>query len=219
MGVQQSNHIKFLKGDSGMELFLQVHIRQNHNLILCSYTKEGDPIQTIIDRELHYNGKKFKSEISKVINKKELIAKLKSPIETIKLNPIPPWHPPHKVFNLGTEKDKSKSRVIETLYSLTLKDIVIFPDGSDIPNKGKGEEVVIEKKNLAISKQIPLTAKVSSFEIELVGIILAIEAARRAIAIRSIKVKKTNSIYISSDNQGALLKSEYPFKPSTAQYL
>ncbi|MBW0535762.1 hypothetical protein O181_075477 [Austropuccinia psidii MF-1] len=52
-----------------------------------------------------------------------------------------------------------------------------------------------------------------------VGIIPAIEAARREIEIQSINGKKTNSIYIFSDNQGALLKLAYPFKPSTEQYL
>ncbi|MBW0541884.1 hypothetical protein O181_081599 [Austropuccinia psidii MF-1] len=131
----------------------------------------------------------------------------------------PPWQPPHKVFNLGTEKGKAKRKVIETLDSLTSKDIVIFTNGSDIPNKGKGAAAVIEKEKIIISNHIPLTTKISNFETELVGIILTIEAARRAIAIQSIKGKETNNKYIFSDNQGALLKSAHPFKPSTAQYL
>ncbi|MBW0468659.1 hypothetical protein O181_008374 [Austropuccinia psidii MF-1] len=50
MGVQQSNPITFLTRDRVLESFLQVHIRQTHNLIRCSYTKEGDPIQAILDR-------------------------------------------------------------------------------------------------------------------------------------------------------------------------
>ncbi|MBW0478364.1 hypothetical protein O181_018079 [Austropuccinia psidii MF-1] len=96
---------------------------------------------------------------------------------------------------------------------------MIFTDGSDIPNKGKGEEAVIEKDNIILSKHLPISAKASNFETELVGIILAIEAARRAIAKERIKGQKTNRIYIFSDNQGELMKSKHPRKPSTAQNL
>ncbi|MBW0526532.1 hypothetical protein O181_066247 [Austropuccinia psidii MF-1] len=120
---------------------------------------------------------------------------------------------------MGTEKDGEECSILETLDSLKPKEIVLFPDGSEITNKGKGETAVIEKEKIIIRKQIPKTDKVSNFENELVGIILAIESARKEIDIKIIKGNKMNSIYVFRNNQGKLSKLAYPFKPSREQYL
>ncbi|MBW0546471.1 hypothetical protein O181_086186 [Austropuccinia psidii MF-1] len=144
---------------------------------------------------------------------------LSSPIGTVKLHPIPPWLPPLPLSNLGIDKDTARKKVLELLDASKTEDIMIFTNGSDIPNKGKGAAAIIEKENIIIKKHIPTTSKVTNYETELLGLILAIEAARRVITKRSINGEKLGTIYIFSNNQAAIKKSTNPFIPSTAQYL
>ncbi|MBW0516805.1 hypothetical protein O181_056520 [Austropuccinia psidii MF-1] len=202
MGVQKSTPIAFLKRDSGLQSFLCIHIKQTHKLILRLHTKEDNPVRNIVNDELNNIRKNCKSEIHK-----------SSYISS------PPWLPPHPLSNLGIDKETARKKVLELLDASKKEDIMIFTDGSDIPNIGKGAAAIIEKENIIIKKHIPATSKVTNYEAELVGLILAIEAARRVITKSSITGEKLGAIYIFSNNQAALKKATNPFIPSTAQYL
>ncbi|MBW0482759.1 hypothetical protein O181_022474 [Austropuccinia psidii MF-1] len=76
MGVQKSTPIAFLKRDSGLQRFLQVHIKQSHMLILQLYTKEDNPVKNIVNDKLYNIRKNFKSAIYKVLSKETLTIKL-----------------------------------------------------------------------------------------------------------------------------------------------
>ncbi|MBW0579816.1 hypothetical protein O181_119531 [Austropuccinia psidii MF-1] len=194
MGVQKSTPIAFLKRNSRLQSFLHIHIKQTHKLILRLHTKEDNPVKNIVNDKLNNIRKNCKSAIHKVISKEALTVKLSSSTETVKLHPIPPWLPPHPLSNLGIDKETARKKVLELLDASKKEDIMIFTDGSDIPNIGKGEAAIIEKENIIIKKHIPATSKVTNYETELVGLIFAIEAARRVITKSCITGEKLGTI-------------------------
>ncbi|MBW0566768.1 hypothetical protein O181_106483 [Austropuccinia psidii MF-1] len=124
----------------------------------------------------------------------------------IKLFPITPGNKVHPVYNIGEGKDTARKENQSFLCRLKPRNFLIFSDGSDIPNKGKGSEAIIEWENMIASKHIPPSRKATSYETELVGLILAMEAARKVMNKRSIRKEELGTIRILSNKQEALKK-------------
>ncbi|MBW0571766.1 hypothetical protein O181_111481 [Austropuccinia psidii MF-1] len=146
--------------------------------------------------------------------KATLTTRLETPLEKIKLFPITPWNQTHPVFNSGKEKDTARKAIQDLLCQLKPKDIVIFSDGADISNKGKGSEAIIEKEDIIISKQIPPSTKAKNYKTKLAGLILAMEAARQVMIRRNIRQEKLGTIYIMCNNK-AVLQNINTLKKST----
>ncbi|MBW0533764.1 hypothetical protein O181_073479 [Austropuccinia psidii MF-1] len=99
-------------------------------------------------------------------------------VETIKLYPIEPWLTPFKTYNLKKEKGNAQQAIREPISSATPKNIIVFTDGSKIPGKVNGEAEILYPSGKTITQHIEKNTRVSNYEMEMIGVLLAVEDIR-----------------------------------------
>ncbi|MBW0535107.1 hypothetical protein O181_074822 [Austropuccinia psidii MF-1] len=117
---------------------------------------------------------------------------------------------------LSTNKRRCKKQVQSQVLEETERNsIIIFTDGSSIPEQGVGAEALIVNTTRNKTRFISTTESISNFEAELMGIQLAVDL------IQEEKTMNTsiNSAAIFSDNQGAFIKSTNPYYSSRGQHI
>ncbi|MBW0499123.1 hypothetical protein O181_038838 [Austropuccinia psidii MF-1] len=180
MGALKLTPIILLKRDSKLKSILATHIVRAHDMILLLAAKEEThPAKTRVLRELHKEASSYPSSIHKVINR-EKIAKNTSPGPEL-INPFPtkPWRKILSIRNMGATKEEAGKRIKQLVRNRNSQETLIFTDGSDIPDKGKGAAAVAVLLGLTITRHMTNTTPATNFEVELVGIKLAIELIRR----------------------------------------
>ncbi|MBW0512441.1 hypothetical protein O181_052156 [Austropuccinia psidii MF-1] len=120
---------------------------------------------------------------------------------------------------MGEKKEEARKRVKQLVRNRNSQETLIFTDGSDIPDKGKGSAAVAVPSGLTITRHIMNTTPETNFEAELVGIKIAIEIIRRELYARRDKGEYMGEVHILCNNQVALRKVADPTKPSTGQHL
>ncbi|MBW0503453.1 hypothetical protein O181_043168 [Austropuccinia psidii MF-1] len=220
MGSLKSTPIIFLKRDSQLKSILATHIVRAHNMILqLAIKEETHPSKTRVLRELYEEARSYPSSIHKLINW-DSIANNTSPGPEL-INPFP-TKPSRKLLsirNMGATKEEAEKKVKQLVSNRNSQDLLIFTDGLDIPDKGKGAAAVAVPLRLIITRHITNTTPATSFEAELVGIKLAIELIRRELYARRDKGEQMGEVHILCVNQAALRKVADPTKPSTGQHL
>ncbi|MBW0470663.1 hypothetical protein O181_010378 [Austropuccinia psidii MF-1] len=119
----------------------------------------------------------------------------------------------------GSNKGGSRKRVKKLVRNRNSQETLIFTDGSDIPDKGKGAAAVAVPSRLNITRHITNTTPATNFKAELVWIKLAIELIRRELYARRDKGEQIGEVHILCNNQAALRKVVEPTKPSMRQNL
>ncbi|MBW0583088.1 hypothetical protein O181_122803, partial [Austropuccinia psidii MF-1] len=155
----------------------------------------------------------------KLLEQDNLTNMLSTQLEEINTYTVPPWNIPLELFNIKNRKDQAKAAVLETLDKEGPKTLAIFTDGSDIPNRGKGAAAIILNNNMVIKRHIPKEAQISNYETEIIGLSLAVEAAKREIYRHREAGEDIKKIFIFCDNQGALRRVLDPTIAASAQYL
>jgi hypothetical protein len=95
--------------------------------------------------------------------------------------------------------------------------LVIFTDGSWIPEEGVGAAAVIHPSGTSLAAHINPAKYISNIEAELIGIRLAITLAQETLAANHSQEIKAVAIFC--DNQGAWLLSADPMSLSPGQHL
>ncbi|MBW0484647.1 hypothetical protein O181_024362 [Austropuccinia psidii MF-1] len=221
MRAQKSTPISFLKWDSGLNSLRQTHIKHAHITLAKLYTKDNQhPTKHLIKNELTETEiTHHPSTIHKLVERDKIINALDTQIETINTYAVPPWNIPLEVFNLNNDKAQAKTLVLEALNKQGPDTLAIFTDGSDIPDRGKRAVAIILNNNMIIKRHMLKETKISNYETEIIGLSLAVEAAKREIYKRRDNGETVGKIYIFCDNQGALRKVADPTTSSSAQYL
>ncbi|MBW0475667.1 hypothetical protein O181_015382 [Austropuccinia psidii MF-1] len=111
---------------------------------------------------------------------------------------------------MGATKEEAEKRGKQLVSNRNSQELLIFTDGSDIPDKGKGAAEVAVPSGLIITRQIMNTTPATNFEAELVGIKLAIELIRRELYVRRDKGEQIGEVHILCNSQAALRKVADP---------
>ncbi|MBW0494661.1 hypothetical protein O181_034376 [Austropuccinia psidii MF-1] len=126
---------------------------------------------------------------------------------------LPILDPPH---NLTLTREDAKKQVMSQLMKETANNsIIIFTDGSSIPDQGIGAAALIVNTTRKKIKFIGTTESISNFEAELMGIQLAADLIQEEITMNA----NITSAAIFSDSQGALIKSTNPYDSSSGQHI
>ncbi|MBW0510339.1 hypothetical protein O181_050054 [Austropuccinia psidii MF-1] len=183
MGAQKSTPISFLKWDSGLNSLRQTHIKHAHKTVAKLNTKDKQhSTKHLIRKDLTTAGTtNHPSAIHKLLKKDDPTNIQSTQLEEINTYAVPPCNIPLELFNLKNGKDQAKAAILETLDKEGPKTLAIFTDGSDIPNRGKGAAEIILNKNMVIKRHIPKETQISNYETEIIGLSLAVEAAKREI--------------------------------------
>ncbi|MBW0570331.1 hypothetical protein O181_110046 [Austropuccinia psidii MF-1] len=220
MGSLKSTPIIFLKRDSKLKSILATHIIRVHNMILRLATKEEThPAKTRVLRELYEEASSYPSSIHKLINRERIANNTRPEPELINPFPTKPWRKILSIKNMGATKEEAEKSVKQLVSNRNSQELLIFTDGLDIPDKGKGAAAIAVPLGLIITRHITNTIPTTNFEAELVGIKLAIKLIRRELYARRDKGEKMGEVHILCDNQAALRKVADPTNPSTGQHL
>ncbi|MBW0490277.1 hypothetical protein O181_029992 [Austropuccinia psidii MF-1] len=144
---------------------------------------------------------------------------LSTQLKEINTYAVPPWNIPLELLNIKNHKYQAKAAVLETLDKEGPKTLAIFTDGSVIPNRGKGEAAIIINNDMVIKWHIPKETQISNYETEIIGLSLAVEAAKREIYRHWEAGEDIKNVFIFCDNQGALRRVSDPTILESAQYL
>ncbi|MBW0519607.1 hypothetical protein O181_059322 [Austropuccinia psidii MF-1] len=218
-GFLKQTPIAFLKHDGVLKSLISAHTRLSHNYIYRTWTlPPNHPVKSIVRKEIMEANQTHLSPISLVIRKEELSNMLRTNIiETIYPKPMAPWLPTlNTPLNLQLTREDAKKQIKSQILKETEKNsIIIFTDGSLIPEQGAGAAALLINTNKNKSCFIGTTNSVSNFEAELIGIQLAADLIQEEI-INNINTK---SAAIFSDSQGALIKSTNPYYSSSGQHI
>ncbi|MBW0571031.1 hypothetical protein O181_110746 [Austropuccinia psidii MF-1] len=160
MGSLKSTPIIFLKRDSKLKSILATHIVRAHNMILQLATKEEThPAKTTVLRELHKEASSYPSSIHKLISWEKIANNTSLGPELINPFPTKPWRKILSIRNMGATKEEAEKRVKKLVRNRNAQETLIFTDGSDIPDKGKGSAAVAAPSGLTITRHITNTTQ------------------------------------------------------------
>jgi ribonuclease HI len=133
--------------------------------------------------------------------------------------PAPPWiEPIGEIQNAADKRSDVICRIPRQIQQETQnRSLVIFTDGSWIPDKGAGAAAVTHPSGMSLAATVNPADFISNFETELIGIGLAITIAQNALAADHLQ--EISAIAIFGDNQGALMLSADPLSQSPGQHL
>ncbi|MBW0496050.1 hypothetical protein O181_035765 [Austropuccinia psidii MF-1] len=177
--------------------------------------EETHPANTRVLRELHEEVSSYPSSIHKLLEREKIVNNLNPRPELINPFPTKPWRKILEIRNIGATKLEAEESIKHLVRNRKSQETLIFTDGSDIPDKGKGAAAVAVPLGLTITSTTPAT----NYEAELAGIKLAIELIRRELYARRDKGEQMGEVHILCNNQAALRKVADPTKPSAGQHL
>ncbi|PLW43560.1 hypothetical protein PCANC_13250 [Puccinia coronata f. sp. avenae] len=220
-GLFRQTPTVYLKKSSGLLPFSKIHTRQTHSYILKALTyPSSHPVSPILKTELTGLKPTFPSHIHSLISPSTLLQFRDSPLETIQLTPAPPWVAPLcQVQNIDTPRKEAMELVPHQLQREKDRgSLIFFTDGSWIPEKGAGAAAVAHlTPNCQAVARIQQHNTISNFEIELIGVNLAIKAAKEV--MKNHPSDDYSALVIFGDNQAALTRSADPRAFTSAQHL
>ncbi|MBW0503613.1 hypothetical protein O181_043328 [Austropuccinia psidii MF-1] len=218
-GFLKQTPIAFLKHDGVLKSLLNAHTRLSHKYIYRAWTlPPNHPVKRIVKKEIAEAKQTHYSPISLAIRKEELSTLLyTNPIELIYPKPMAPWLPIlNPPLNLALTREDAKKQVKSQLSKeMASNSLIIFTDGSSIPKQGVEAAALIVNTTKSKKRFIGTTESFSNFEVELMGIQLAVDLIQE----ETTKNTTITSAAIFSDSQGALIKSTDPYYSSSGQHI
>lgn len=201
LGAFRGSSIDLLYHDTYMTPFHLTIARKHYWFFLKRLAApDSHPTQNFIKYELNKAPTTHKSPIQDMINIDffKSLTTIKS--ETIFPHSFPPWTKlSNTIHNLETPKDE----LVEAIPQQVLEEeesgsIVIFTDGS-VNDKGGGAAAVSKTANRSVS--VRKTEWFSNHEMELLGVLLAVQLAKELIRKSPTPIP---ALAIFSDNQGVI---------------
>jgi ribonuclease HI len=219
-GLFRQTPLPFVRKSSGLLTPLEIHLRNSHFYILRSLSYPSPhPVLHILQKELTDKTPPHPSPVHQILMPNSSFTFPVNQIETILPMPAPPWiEPIAEVQNLNDKREDVIQRIPQQLnQELRNQTLVIFTDGSWIPEKGAGAAAVAHPSGKHLATSICPADSISNFEAELIGIKLAITLAEKIIT--ADHAREIEAVAIFCDNQGALLLSADPMSRSSGQHL
>jgi ribonuclease HI len=219
-GLFRQTPLPFVKISSGLKTPLEVHLRNSHFYILRALTyPTHHPVLHILHKELTDKPPTFPSPVHLILTPDDSYRFPVHQTETIHPMPAPPWiEPIAEIQNLNDKKSEVIQRLPQQIQQeIRNHSLLIFTDGSWIPEKGAGAAAVTHPSGMSLAAHINPAEFLSNFETELIGIRLAITIAQETIA--ADHSQDIRAVAIFCDNQGALMLSANPLSLSPGQHL
>ncbi|KAA1130480.1 hypothetical protein PGTUg99_050034 [Puccinia graminis f. sp. tritici] len=219
-GLFRQTPLVFVRKSSGLSSPVEIHIRNSHFYILRALTYPlSHPVLHIVKTELTTRQPSFPSPVHLLMTPTDQHSFPAEKMESIHPVPAPPWTKPiSTILNSTDKRAEALQRIPQQLQQeIQNQTLVIFSDGSWIPEKGAGAAAVVHPSGASIAARLDPAESISNFETELIGIRLAMHMAQEVLEA-DLSCYYTD-IAIFSDNQGALLRSADPISLTPGQYL
>lgn len=217
LGAFRSSPTTLLRHDTNTLSFMDLATRAHHFFIYSRLTAAPThPTRKLIEHSLSTSPTKHQDSIHQLIGRSQLLMTDGNKLETILPYPSEPWTEPHtEIENLGLTKDEAVEVVREQITDETNQgSLVIFTDGSYIPEMGGGAAMV--STDTTTNKSFGPEAGISNYEMEAMALSLALNHYIDKIETDSTPGNTTMALF--SDSQAALHLLNNPPQYAPLQY-
>lgn len=217
LGAFRSSPTTLLRHDTNTLSFMDLAIRAHHFFIYNRLAAASThPTRRLLEHSLSTTPVKHQDPIHQLIGRAHLLMTDGVKLETIHPYPSEPWVEPHTTIeNIGLTKDEAMPVVIEQVENETDQgSLVIFTDGSFIPEMGGGAAMVTE--TATDSKAFGPAAGISNYEMEAMALSIALNHYIDKIETDTVPLNKTVALF--SDSQAALHLLNNPPRQAPIQY-